>query len=654
MSDSMRFDSLINTLSGLGSTRDRTTQTRVSEIAELDVTELEVLYRRNHYAARIVDLAPDEATRRGFRVMVSGSDEGGKAFEEEFRRLNLIPACNQANKWARLYGGGAVILGIDDGRDPSEPIDLEGMKNGATIAKCIDFVHVLDRHSLTPLEIERNPRSPGFNLPARYAINFRDQASFSSSIGNSYGFGSVIHASRMLRFSGVPLPPALRSDQDWWGDSVLQRIYESLANLGMLERSIGNIGQTFTQSVLKMHGLRQLVKSKDAEKQLIDRFTAMNLSQSVLSMMVIDAEGEEYEKRTTSVSGLDALYDRIAQSFTAASEMPVTLLFGSSPGGLSTDDESGTRNWENNIRSAQANRYAPALEYVAHIIACTEDGPEDSDASIKVEAVPLREPTEDEQSKTAKTWAEFAAILIDRGVLRPNEVRKSFFDGTGFNSQIILESDEDDEIEPAPAAEAPQEESELIDELIKDALESSDERRYEPPQEVRAAARLGLALRKEFNRGSGPVGVARGRDLARGASFGIDTINRMASFFARHGAQLIKTKEAGWENEENPSAQWIAWLLWGGDPGRDWVERIKKELEKRDISARIDPYHHFGEAPRNVRETAYKQKWSAEQKAKWVEVFNASLERYVEAGIEEKEAESTAIAVATHAITHQA
>jgi hypothetical protein len=33
-----------------------------------------------------------------------------------------------------------------------------------------------------------------------------------------------------------------------------------------------------------------------------------------------------------------------------------------------------------------------------------------------------------------------------------------------------------------------------------------------------------------------------------------------------------------WGDEEDPSAGYVAWLLWGGDEGKSWVDRKHKEL----------------------------------------------------------------------------
>lgn len=100
---------------------------------------------------------------------------------------------------------------------------------------------------------------------------------------------------------------------------------------------------------------------------------------------------------------------------------------------------------------------------------------------------------------------------------------------------------------------------------------------YRPPQAARAAARRGLELRREYGRGGTAVGVARARDIANGRSLSLDTIGRMVSFFARHSAY----KNTHGQNP--PSTAEIAWLLWGGDAGEAWANRVyKRETEASD------------------------------------------------------------------------
>ena len=101
---------------------------------------------------------------------------------------------------------------------------------------------------------------------------------------------------------------------------------------------------------------------------------------------------------------------------------------------------------------------------------------------------------------------------------------------------------------------------------------------YRPTAGMRTEAERGLAWRREFGRGGTAVGVARARDIANGRPLSLDTVERMASYFARH--EVDKQGE-GWSQGDDgyPSAGRIAWALWGGDAGRAFANRILEEAD---------------------------------------------------------------------------
>jgi 4-diphosphocytidyl-2C-methyl-D-erythritol kinase len=113
---------------------------------------------------------------------------------------------------------------------------------------------------------------------------------------------------------------------------------------------------------------------------------------------------------------------------------------------------------------------------------------------------------------------------------------------------------------------------------------------FVPPQGVQSNARRGLELRREFNRGGTEVGVARARSLSNGQSIPLETIRRMVSYFARHE---VDKKGEDWGNTSNPSAGYIAWLLWGGDAGKTWADSISEREKKKDKSMNLDTASAF-------------------------------------------------------------
>ena len=104
---------------------------------------------------------------------------------------------------------------------------------------------------------------------------------------------------------------------------------------------------------------------------------------------------------------------------------------------------------------------------------------------------------------------------------------------------------------------------------------------YTPPVAVARNARQALDVRKEkppSQRGMTPVGIARATQLANRSPVSLNTIQRMASYFARHE---VDKQGSTWDEQ---GKGWQAWHGWGGDEGRTWVNQIMKET-KMEIKA---------------------------------------------------------------------
>lgn len=120
---------------------------------------------------------------------------------------------------------------------------------------------------------------------------------------------------------------------------------------------------------------------------------------------------------------------------------------------------------------------------------------------------------------------------------------------------------------------------------------------FKPPQSVANAAKKGLEYRKK-NDGKGGLskkqaskqgigsGVQRAVDLKNRDNMSPETIKRMVSFFARHEKnKKVSPGKEPWEDKGR-----VAWLLWGGDPGKSWADKIKKQMDKADEKSKKEYY----------------------------------------------------------------
>ena len=101
---------------------------------------------------------------------------------------------------------------------------------------------------------------------------------------------------------------------------------------------------------------------------------------------------------------------------------------------------------------------------------------------------------------------------------------------------------------------------------------------FKPNRQMAANAKRGLKLREKFNRGGTEVGVRRANQLAAQAALESADVKSMRSYFARHAVDK-DGKSHEWDSNTDPSAGYIAWLLWGGEAGKLWSDRHASELK---------------------------------------------------------------------------
>ncbi|SFP90104.1 hypothetical protein [Tranquillimonas alkanivorans] len=105
---------------------------------------------------------------------------------------------------------------------------------------------------------------------------------------------------------------------------------------------------------------------------------------------------------------------------------------------------------------------------------------------------------------------------------------------------------------------------------------------FTPPEEAARAAEKGLDLCDRFDRGGTEAGLARARSLKKRQPLPPEAIGKMVAYFQRHEGDKIK---GNFGDDEDPSEGYVAWLLRGGDAGRDWAEEVQDRMEKADAAA---------------------------------------------------------------------
>lgn len=118
-----------------------------------------------------------------------------------------------------------------------------------------------------------------------------------------------------------------------------------------------------------------------------------------------------------------------------------------------------------------------------------------------------------------------------------------------------------------------------------------------PPTSVAEAARKGLEYRQkarssnkggltpaEASKAGIGSGVQRAVNLKNRDKLSPETVRRMKSFFDRH--EKNKTVDPEHRNEPWNDKGYVSWLLWGGDAGRTWANKVVDQLSKSAATKR--------------------------------------------------------------------
>jgi len=100
-----------------------------------------------------------------------------------------------------------------------------------------------------------------------------------------------------------------------------------------------------------------------------------------------------------------------------------------------------------------------------------------------------------------------------------------------------------------------------------------------PPKTVSNQSKKGLKYRKKYKPTEGEIAVKIARKLIRRDKLTPGKVKQMAGFFSRHKSREVadKFKDEPWRDRK-----YVIYLLWGGDSGRAWAEKVKTQMARAD------------------------------------------------------------------------
>ena len=424
---SYRLDGWQNVLTGLGTSRDKSTYAEVIPTV-LTQQQCEDLWKGDDMADLIVTALPGESLREDPTLTIASiedADERAAAVDTvtaALSDLKVKQAIRRGLEYERAYGGSAIYVGAVDGQDPAEPLQVNSLR-------AIKHLTVFERRQLTAVSYQENPLLPDYGKPWLYEVQ-----SFSG-----VGTGQRVHASRLVVFPGRRVTDRNPTANDGWGESVLSLVWDVLRIFNQAFSGVGYTMMDFSVAVMKVRGLAAIVAANTPEA-VATRAQAIELGRSIAKTILLDSE-EEYERKTTNLSGVSDVLSQVSTRLAAAARMPISKLFGQSASGLNATGEGDARNWYDAVKAYQADSVRPAYERMLRLIFAAKAGPtkglEPDNWALKFPA--LWQPTAKEQAETRKIVAETDAINYDMGLVTSEELRNARFGGEEYSAETEID-----------------------------------------------------------------------------------------------------------------------------------------------------------------------------------------------------------------------
>lgn len=339
-------DSLINLVAGMGTSRDKRSQTTRNFSLKLTRMDLDNAWEDSWLARRVV-MAPAEDCTREWRTFEVGSTGGTadnivKLLVAEEKRLRVQENWRLNTQWGRLYGGSILIMGIRNQADLSQPLDPTTVRKGD-----LQYIQVLDRWRITASpELVTDLADPHFGKPMYYSIA---------------DTGLRVHYTRVIRAGGAELPYFRWRANAMWDQSVLQVVMDALLNVEGTSQQIASLIYEANVDVIKREGLSDDLASDSDTERLFRRYALAATMKANNRMLLLDG-AEDYQRQSLNFGGLDAIGMMYRTEFCGAADIPMTRLYGQSAAGLNATGDGDLRNYYDMLRAWQKNHESPKLD----------------------------------------------------------------------------------------------------------------------------------------------------------------------------------------------------------------------------------------------------------------------------------------------------
>ena len=359
---------------------------------------LTYLYKTFGILANIVDIPVDDAYKRGgFDLEADSIDEDElHNLEKYVSKKQDIKQIKNARKWARLYGGAALI--IFDGGDLDKPLNEKALSNSSFELLAVDRWQLA--YSESHIDI------PG------------GVWTVSNYSANSQLNSKMIHDSRIIIVKGKEAPYQIMQRVNGWGISVYEQIFQDMSSFFKARNVIFELLDESKIDVLKLESLQTAIQSSSGEQALQRMVDMVSRNKNYKSTITLST-ADEYDQKQIRFAGMSEILKEIRVMIAGSAKMPVNKIWGEGVTGFGSGEDS-LENYNSQIENEIRVDDTPIIEEVLRLRCKELFGREVKDLEMMWKNLRTLNAI-DEQNINDKKLANVMQ-LFDRQLLTPQEV----------------------------------------------------------------------------------------------------------------------------------------------------------------------------------------------------------------------------------------
>lgn len=466
------LDAYSNPPANLGFGANNLSQTAgyIMERFTWDYYTLNILFRNNWIAKAIIEKPANEMLKNGFEIHSELDPDKVTKIMNVYTRTKTNAKFLQCLKWARLYGGCILVPMIEGQDDLSKPLDFDTI-----MPDSYKGCFVVDRWSgISPsLEIVDEIDDPDFGKPKYYTIST-----------NNTNTSVKIHHSRIIKMIGRELPYWEEMAEDYWGASELEHVYTELRKRDDTSANISFLIFLANIRIFKMKNLGQAITLGDQEglNRVYHTMQSMNRLMCNTGTFAMDQD-DDFATQQYTFTGINDVYESFMLDISGAAEIPVDKLFGRSPTGFNSGEET-LQNYYDTIQEKQETYVREPLERLLKIITMSTLGEIPDDFELVFS--PVRRPSNMEKADLAQKQAQPVLDVYNAGIIGKGTVLRELKQQTpmtgqwsNITDQMIEDADKEDEEAKANAKA----ENEELENAANKALGGNENGNTEKPKE---------------------------------------------------------------------------------------------------------------------------------------------------------------------------